>query len=67
MSHVYKEVLKINDVAYSMGPFGYACYFHPRKHEWEISASISNKKLTQMLHEQTRIEVTSNVKPTEEN
>lgn len=63
MKHVYKEVLQINGVPYSIGPFGYSSYLHPRKEVWEISASISNKKLIQMVNEQTRIEVTSNVEP----
>lgn len=53
--HNFETVLTINDTEYSYGPFGYAHYFHPKKETWEMSASISNEKLNEMVIEQENL------------
>ncbi|MBP94196.1 MAG: hypothetical protein CMC55_08780 [Flavobacteriaceae bacterium] len=54
MNHQYKELIRINDTPYSLGPFGYACYLHPRKETWEVSGSISNQKLMEIYLERVK-------------
>lgn len=54
--HQFEEVIQINNIPYSYGPHGYAYYYHERKETWEMSASISNAKLEQMLIENENID-----------
>jgi len=51
----FETVLCINDIQYSYGPHGYAHYYHERKETWEVSASISNSKLEQLVIENEEI------------
>lgn len=52
MSHNFINEITIGEIDYSYGPFGYAHYYHPKKETWEMSASISNEKLEELINEQ---------------